>query len=54
MINQIAEMEGIRPFDVRRELRTAPKQEFPKTIYGRTYETEAEYLEAMHEFLNGN
>ena len=27
--------------------------EFPKTVYGRTFETKAEYLEAIHEFLNG-
>ena len=28
--------------------------EFPKTVYGRTYETREEYLEALHEFMNGN
>ena len=27
--------------------------EFPKTIGARTFETEAEYREALHEFLNG-
>ena len=27
--------------------------EFPKTVYGRTYETREEYLEALHEFMNG-
>ncbi len=32
----------------------APKQEFPKTIHGRTFETQAEYDEAIAEFLNGN
>ena len=32
----------------------APKQKFPLTIYGRTFETEAAYNEALHEFLNGN
>ena len=28
--------------------------EFPKTVYGRTFETKEEYLEALHEFMNGN
>ena len=32
----------------------APKQQFPKTIYGRTFETQADYDEAMADFLNGN
>jgi len=27
--------------------------EFPKTVYGRTFETEEEYREAIHEMLNG-
>jgi hypothetical protein len=31
----------------------APKAEYPRTIYGRTFETEAEYREALHDFLNG-
>jgi len=34
--------------------RPAPKQEFPKTIHGRTFETQSEYDEAIAEFLNGN
>lgn len=32
----------------------APKREFPYTVYGRTFETEAEYQEAIADFLNGN
>ena len=32
----------------------APKQKFPLTIYGRTFETEADYNEALADFLNGN
>lgn len=32
----------------------APKREFPYTVYGRTFETEAEYDEAIADFLNGN
>jgi len=31
----------------------APKREFPCTIHGRTYETEQEYLQDLHDFLNG-
>ena len=27
---------------------------FPKTIHGRRFETKADYLEALHDFLNGN
>ena len=29
------------------------KKEFPLTIYGRTYNTEEEYLSAIHDFMNG-
>ena len=31
----------------------APKREFPCTIGSRTFETEAEYQEALADFLNG-
>lgn len=31
----------------------AVKREFPLTIYGRTFETEEEYQEAIHDMLNG-
>lgn len=31
----------------------APKQEFPKTIYGQTFASQAEYDEAIADFLNG-
>ena len=27
--------------------------EFPKTLYGRTFNTKEEYLDAIHEFMNG-
>ena len=27
--------------------------EFPKTVYGRTFETREEYLEAIADFMNG-
>ena len=29
------------------------KKEFPLTMYGRTFNTEEEYHEAIHEFMNG-
>lgn len=32
----------------------APKRQFPCTIGARTYETEAQYQEALADFLNGN
>ena len=31
----------------------APKRQFPCTIGARTFETEAEYQEALADFLNG-
>lgn len=31
----------------------ATKKSFPLTMYGRTFNTEAEYNEALAEFLNG-
>ena len=32
----------------------APKKQFPKTIHGRTFETQEAYDEAIADFLNGN
>ena len=31
----------------------APKRTFPCTIGARTFETEEQYQEALHDFLNG-
>ena len=31
----------------------APKAEYPRTIGARTFQTEAEYQEALHDYLNG-
>lgn len=31
----------------------APKADYPRTIHGRTFATEAEYKEALADFLNG-
>ena len=55
MIQHIAEMEGVRPFDVRRELTrvTAPVA-YPRVIHGRVFETKADYENALHEWMNGN
>ena len=33
--------------------RSAKDREFPKTIHGRTFETREQYLEELHDFLNG-
>jgi len=30
------------------------KKTFPLNLYGRVYQTQKEYDEALHEFLNGN
>ena len=32
----------------------APAKQFPLTMYGRTFKTQAEYDEAIADFLNGN
>ena len=34
--------------------RPAATKQFPLTMYGRTFDTQAEYDEAIAEFLNGN
>tara|TARA_Y100000004_G_C8729065_1_gene333506 strand:- start:245 stop:376 length:132 start_codon:yes stop_codon:yes gene_type:complete len=36
--------------------RAKPKtnKQFPLVIHGKRFETEEEYLDAIHEFLNGN
>lgn len=31
----------------------APQATYPRTIGARTFHTEAEYREALHDFLNG-
>ena len=31
----------------------APKADYPRTIHGRRFETEADYQEALADFLNG-
>ena len=31
----------------------APKADYPRTIHGRTFETEEDYLDAIYDMLNG-
>jgi hypothetical protein len=31
----------------------APKADYPRTIHGRTFETEADYIDAIYDMLNG-
>lgn len=31
----------------------APQATYPRVIHGRVFNTEAEYNDAMHDFLNG-
>ena len=31
----------------------APKADYPRTIHGRTFQTEAEYIDAIYDMLNG-
>ena len=37
-----------------RQTKSTQTRTFPLTMYGRTFQTEAEYLDAIHNFLNGN
>ena len=55
-VTTIACQEGIREIDVRRHMRasTPKKRDFPCTIHGRHFATKKQYLEELHEFLNGN
>ena len=54
-IQQVADQEGVTTFDVRRSMRnsTPRKREFPCVIFGRRFETKAQYDQELHEFLNG-
>jgi len=37
-----------------RETKSTTTKTFPMTVHGRTFQTEVEYLDDLHEFLNGN
>ena len=51
-INNLIEM-GYDKQDVSVASTMFQKKEFPLTMYGRTFNTEEEYHEAIHEFMNG-
>jgi len=55
IIKHIAESEGVREWDASVMVNDvpAPKKTFPCTIGSRTFETEADYIEALHDYLNG-
>lgn len=31
----------------------APKADYPRTVHGRTFATEADYIDAIYDMLNG-
>ena len=37
-----------------RQTKSTQTRSFPLTIHGRTFDTEQEYNDAIHDFLNGN
>ena len=53
---QICDQTGCTRWDVRQSMRnsTPRKREFPCEIHGVRFETKQEYLDALHDFLNGN
>lgn len=55
MINHTANPYAQQILAKGRDLPTtpAPKAQYPRTIHGRVFQTEAEYREALHDFLNG-
>ena len=44
---------GLTEREIRQSASPAPKATYPHTIGGRTFETEADYQEALADFLNG-
>ncbi len=54
IINDYCARTGDRPFTASRSLTPAKQHEYPRTIHGRVFATEAEYNEALAEFMNGN
>ena len=52
-VNQIAQQTGMSEREVRQSARKAEPKVYPMTIGGRTYNSEAEYLDDLHDFLNG-
>ena len=50
---QIMQQTGCTEREAHKSTSTS-KRSFPCTIYGRRFDTEADYQEALAEFLNGN
>ena len=44
---------GLTEREIRQDASPAPKATYPRTIGARTFETEAEYREALADFMNG-
>lgn len=53
MQNHLTDYIHSKGYTVKECYKPAKLGEFPKTIHGRTFETEEDYREAMHDFLNG-
>jgi hypothetical protein len=53
MQNHLTDYIHSKGYTVKECYKPAKLGEFPKTIHGRTFETEEDYREALHDFLNG-
>ena len=51
-VSQIIEQTGMTESEIHKSTSTTTRV-FPCTIYGRHFACEADYLEELHEFLNG-
>ena len=52
-VNQIMEQTGMSEREVFASAAPMRPMTFPCVIHGRTFETHNEYINAMHDFLNG-
>ena len=52
-VNQIMEQTGMSEREVFASAAPMRPMTFPCIIHGRTFETHNEYINAMHDFLNG-
>ena len=53
-VDQICQQTAESPSEVRRLHTDSGPFRFPREIHGRRFDTYEEYLEELHEFLNGN
>ena len=51
IIQRIADSEGVRTWDVRRQLTVGKEHTFPLTIGARTFQTKDEYIQALNDYL---